>query len=74
MLMDLEPVVQSTLSQKEDNKYIKAYMWILEKWCQWTYFQGRDRDTEIQNGRVNMGGGGTNWEIGIDVYTLPCVK
>ena len=34
MLMDLEPVVQSKLSQEEENKYIKAYMWNLEKWCQ----------------------------------------
>ena len=34
MLMDLEPVVQSEVSQKEDNKYIKVYMWNLEKWYQ----------------------------------------
>ena len=34
MLMDLEPVVQSEVSQKEDNKYIKAYMCNLEKWYQ----------------------------------------
>ena len=34
MLMDLEPVVQSKVSQKEENKYIKAYGGNLEKWCQ----------------------------------------
>ena len=45
--MDLEPVVQSEVSQKEDNKYIKVYMWNLEKWYQWTYFQGGDRGTDV---------------------------
>ena len=56
MLMDLEPVVQSKLSQEEENKYIKAYMWNLEKWCQWTYLQGRNRDADIENGPVNTVG------------------
>ena len=30
-----------------------------------------------ENGHVDTageGGGGTNWEIRIDIYTLPCVK
>ena len=30
--MNLEPVIQSELSQKEKNKYINVYMWNLEKW------------------------------------------
>ena len=29
---DLEPVIQSKVSQKEKNKYINAYVWNLEKW------------------------------------------
>ena len=39
--------------------------------------QGRNRDIDIENGHVDTGGegeGGTNWEIRIDIYTLPCVK
>ena len=31
--MDLEPVIQGEVSQKEKNKYrINTYMWNLEKW------------------------------------------
>ena len=32
MWMDLESVMQSEVSRKENNKYINAYMWNLEKW------------------------------------------
>ena len=38
--------------------------------------QGRNRDTEAENGCVDTAGGET-WvelEIGIDMYTLPCVR
>ena len=39
--------------------------------------QGRNRDTDVENGRVDTGGGGggvMNWEIRIDIYTLICIK
>ena len=76
--MDLESVIQSEGSQKETNKYcILTHMWNLEKWYRWTYLQGRNRDVDIENGdadTVGEGEGGTNWEIRIDIYTLPCVK
>ena len=45
--------------------------------------QGRNRDTDVekkhghQGGKVAAGGGGgggMNWEIGIDIYTLICIK
>ena len=40
--------------------------------------QGRNRNTDLENGRVDMVGGeregGTNWEIRFDINTLPCVK
>ena len=35
------------------------------------------RDADIENGHVDTvggGEGGTNWEMRIDIYTLPCVK
>ena len=59
--------------------YINAYMWNLEKWHRWTSLQGRNRDTDVQNKCMDtkgqsVGGGGMNWEIGIDMYTLMCIK
>ena len=43
--------------------------------------QGRNRDTDVENKRMDTkgesGGGGRgvlNWEIGIDMYTLICIK
>ena len=44
-------------------------------WYWWTYLQGRNRDTGVENGRVDVGEGEdvTNWEITINmcvcVYT-----
>ena len=42
----------------------------------------RNRGTDVENKRMDTkggkwwgrGGGGMNWEIGIDMYTLICVK
>ena len=72
-------------SEKEKQiLYINAYMWNLEKWYRWTGLQGRNRDTDIENkrmdtkgGKAGQGGGGgdvMNWKIGIDIYTLICIK
>ena len=57
-------------------------MWNLEKWYRRTGLQGRNRDTDVENkcidtkgGKCGGGGGGVmNWEIGIDMYTLICIK
>ena len=58
-------------------------MWNLEKQYRCTSLQGRNRDTDIENKRMDTkggkqggggGGGGMNWEIGIDIYMLICVK
>ena len=64
--------------------YINAYMWELEEWHRWTGLQGRNRDTDVENKRMDtkwgevaaggVGGGVMNWEIGIDMYTLMCIK
>ena len=63
--------------------YINAGMWNLEKWYRWPGLQGRNRDTDVENkcrdtkggsGGVGGGGGGMHWEIGIDIYTLICIK
>ena len=56
-------------------------MWNLEKWYKWTGLQGRNRDTDVENKRMDTNGGKwqggrgvMNWEIGIDMYTLICIK
>ena len=32
-------------------------MWNLETWYRLTYLQGRNRDTDVENGRVDIEGG-----------------
>jgi len=42
-----------------------------------TYFQDRNRGTEVENRLMDSSGegdGGTNCDSSIDIYTLPCVK
>ena len=34
----------------------------------------REQSYGHQGGKVVVGGGGMNWEIGIDIYTLICIK
>ena len=39
--------------------------------------QSRNRDTDVENKRMDSKGErswGVNWEIGIDIYTLLCLK
>ena len=71
--VELESVIQSKVSQKEKKKYINAYIWHLERWYWWTYFQGRNRDTDIENELVDTMGeeeGGMSWERSIwHIYT-----
>ena len=74
--MNLEPVIQSEVSQKDKNKYcINTYIW--RKWFWWTYFQGRNRDTDVENGPVDTVGereGGWNRENNIDIFSLSFSK
>ena len=75
--MDLEIVILSEVHQTEKDKYDITYMWILRKWYTWTYLQNRNRVTDVENKlMVTKGerGGGINWEIGIDTYTLLYIK
>ena len=70
-------------SEREKQMYINACMWNLEKWYRWTGLQGRSWDTDVENkcmdtkgGKPLWGGDGgvLNWVIGIDMYTLMCIK
>ena len=50
---------------------IHTYMWNLQKWYRWTYFQSRNRDTDVKNRICGyQGGKGVSREIGTDTYTL----
>ena len=77
MQMNLESVIQSEVSQKEKNKYrIFKYM-ESRKMVLINLFPSRNRGTDMESGFVDTGWegeGGTNWEGGTDIYTLPCVK
>ena len=58
--MNLEPVVHSKVTQKEEKQisYINIHKWNLEK-CYWgAYFQGKNRDADIENRLVGTGGEG----------------
>ena len=58
---------------KQGSVLVNAYIWNLEKWYWWTYFQGRNRDADVKKGLVDTvgeGEGGTKWESSIDIYTL----
>ena len=51
-------------------------MWNLEKWW-WTYLQGRNKDADIENRRVDTKWeeeSGMNWKVWIDIYTQSHVK
>ena len=56
---------------------INTYIWNLERWYWWTYLQGSDGDTDVDNRPVNTvgeGEGGVNWDSSLETYTLPYVK
>ena len=59
--------------------YDIAYIWNLKKWYKWTYLQNRNRVTDVEKQTYGYqggkgAGGGINWEIGIDIYTLLYIK
>ena len=68
--MNLEPVMQSELSQKEKDKYhilmhIYIYIWNLEKWYWSINLGSHNRDADIQNRLVDIvgeGEGRMNWQ------------
>ena len=76
--MDLEIITFSEVSQTEkDKNHDITHMRNLKKWYKWTYLQNRNRDTDVENKCMDTKvgrGGGMNREIGIDIYTLLCIK
>ena len=52
-------------------------MWNLEKFHRCSYLQSSNRDTDIENKGMDTKGErkrGMNWEIEMNIYTLPCIK
>ena len=73
MWMDLEPVLQSEVSQKEKNKYsILMYIYGIQKNCV-DEPVCREGNTDVENGLVDKVEEGENWKKGessINIYTL----
>ena len=62
----------SNSERKKQIMYINPYIWNLEKWNQWTYLQGKNRDVDVDNRLVDTVGeeeGEMNWESRIDMQT-----
>ena len=67
-------------SEKEKQiSYINVYMWNLEKWYRWTGLQGRNRDTDVKNKRMDTKGekrwgedelGDWDWHIYTNMYKI----
>ena len=78
--MNLEPIIQSEASKKEEKKvsYTDAYIWNLERWYWWIYFQGSIGETHIENRLMGVGAGEEGWVRYVDrvtwKLTLPYVK
>ena len=49
------------LEREKQTLYINAYIWNLEKWFRWTYLQGRNRNTDGENGCMDTGGSERRW-------------
>ena len=73
----------SKSEREKQISYINAYIWNVEKWCRGTCLQGRNRDTDVVNKRMNtkgvkqgLGGGGWDelgdwdWRIYISMYKI----
>ena len=69
----IESVIEWHKSEREKQIfYINAYIWNLEKRYRWTYFQGKNRDADIEIGFVNTERNEEGWmnlESRTDIYS-----
>ena len=73
--VNLEAIIQSEVDEEEKKQiiHINAYKWNLERWYWLTYWQGRNRDADMENRLMDTaveGEGGTSWESSTEIYTL----
>ena len=57
--------------------HVDAYVENLEKQYWWTYLQGRNRDTDVENSLVDTVKdveGGMNWDSNIEICILPYLR
>ena len=81
--MDLEIVIQSEVSRKEKHKYrMLTHIYKTQKNGTDELVCRAEIDIDVENKRMDTkggkwrggGGGVMNWEVGIDIYTLMCIK
>ena len=76
--MNLEPIIQSEVSQKEKKtKYCRVMHIYMEFVHRWTYLQGNSGVADIEKGLVDTvgeGESGASWESSMETYTLPYLK
>ena len=78
--MNLEPIKDSEVSHKEEDKYrtlTHTYIWNLERCYQWSCIQGSKGDTDVKNrplDSVGQGEDGMIWGNSTETYTLPNVN
>ena len=66
----------SKSGREKQISYNIVYMWNLEKWYQWVYLQSRNRETDVENGHMDMGEGrgdelgDWDWHIYTTIYKI----
>ena len=71
--MNLEPIIQSEMSQKEKDKYhILMHIYVIQKDGTDKHLQGSNGDTENGLQTQGQGEGGTNWAS--DTETCPLLS
>ena len=57
--MNLEPIIQSEVSQKKKDKYrVLTHIWDLERWYRRSYMQGTKGNTDVKKRRLDSVGEG----------------
>ena len=76
--MNLEPIIQNEVSQRERQLlYIDIYIWNQERWSRWSYLQGSKGDADIKDrllDTVEDGEGGMIWESSIETLYITICK
>ena len=73
--MNLEPAIQSEVSQKEKNKYrILTHIYGIQENGSSKYLQGRNREADIKNTCMDPAREGEGGTSNIETHTLPLVK
>ena len=61
--MNLEPIIQSEVSQKKKDKYrVLTHIWDLERWYRRSYMQGTKGNTDVKKRRLDSLGEGEGWD------------